>query len=259
MATTTLPTRHEVLADELIDEGGRGHTPFGLYVLPSSHPAAELARSLEADVFLEVFGNTPELLAEEYAKYEDASMYLCVFDHTLRRLAGVMRVILPSSAGLKSLDDIERGWNESASTVIARSPFTVDVEGAWDIATLAVAPDYRGDNTSGLISLALYQAVAALATRHEVQSIVCILDLVVLELIQKRTQRPLVSFAGLEPANYLDSPASLPVHWDVPDHRARLALIDPSLHELFYLGLGLESVLSTPAWDVVPAALPVAG
>jgi hypothetical protein len=72
-----------------------------------------------------------------------------------------------------------------------------------------------------------------------------------MDLIQTRTHRPLRGFDGLEPANYLDSPASLPVHWDLEDHRQRLSIIDPGLLDLFYRGSGLETVVSTPEWGIV--------
>src|SRR5579875_1985596 len=82
--------------------------PFGVYVLRSEDPAAELGRSLERAVFLEAFGNTPELLEVEYSPYESASLFLVVVDHRRRLPAGVMRVICPGGpAGLKSLNDLE--------------------------------------------------------------------------------------------------------------------------------------------------------
>src|SRR5438128_969954 len=87
-------------------------TPFGLYLVPSHQPEAELARSIERDVFFEYFGNTPELLAEEYGRYEQASLFLTVMDHVRVRPAGMIRVIQPSPAGLKTLHDLERVWEQ---------------------------------------------------------------------------------------------------------------------------------------------------
>jgi hypothetical protein len=246
--STELPD--DVLVDWLIEEGGRGSTPFGQYIVPSSHPAAALARRVEQTVFGEVFGNTPELLAEEYDPYDDASVFICVLDHVQRRIAGAIRLITPSPAGLKSIDDIETGWHEPAADVMARSPFDLDLDNTWDLATLAVAPDYRGESTDGLITLGLLQGVALLAGRHDVRHVVAILDLVVMDVIQTRYHRPMTTFAGLEPANYLDSPASLPIVWDLVDHRQRLELIDPTLGEIGYGGRGLEAVLSHPDWEL---------
>lgn len=240
------------LAESLITEGRRDDPPFGLYVLTSPQPGADLARSVEAQVFLEFFGNTPDLLDAEYGPYEAASLFLCVLDHRRRVPAGVIRIVTDSPAGFKSLGDIERAWGADAEDVARRSGFSFPPHEVWDIATLAVSPDYRGESTSGLVSLALYQAVGTLAANHGIRSLVTILDLVVLDLIQTRIGRPFTPFVGLEPRNYLDSPASLPVFCDLDDHRARIGLTDPAMHELLYEGTGLEAVVSGPAWDRLP-------
>jgi hypothetical protein len=228
--------------------------PFGVYVLAGSDPEAELARSVERDVFYEFFGNTPELLAEEYDRYEDASLFLCAVDHERDRAAGIMRIITPSAAGFKSLDDIGRAWGEPPHEVLRRSGVELERDALWDIATLAVAPEYRGDATGGMVSLALYQALGVLATARDVRWLVAILDLVVLDLIQDRTRRVFSRFDGLEPRNYLDSPASLPVYSDVLEYRSRVALLDRPLYELIFEGKGLEAVVSLPFASPVAAS-----
>jgi hypothetical protein len=242
-----MPLAASLTASDLVGRWAPGAPPFGIYVLPGSEPSAELARSIERDVFFEFFGNTPELLAEEYERYEDASLFLCVVDHERDRAAGLARIITPSPAGFKSLDDIGRAWGEPPHEVLRRSDVDLEPDALWDIATLAVAPEYRGDATGGLISLALYQAIGTLSADWGVRWIVAILDLVVLDLIQDRTRRVFSRFDGLEPQNYLDSPASLPVWSDLHEYRSRIALLDRPLHDLFFEGIGLESVVSLPA------------
>ncbi|HLM95539.1 MAG TPA: hypothetical protein VK283_04440, partial [Acidimicrobiales bacterium] len=80
----------------------RSTAPLGVYLFRSSDPASELARHVERVVFLETFGNTPELLIKEYAPYEEASIFLCVVDHLRQVPAGTMRVLLPSPLGFKT-------------------------------------------------------------------------------------------------------------------------------------------------------------
>ena len=238
------------LAEALVRDAGRADTPFGLYVLSGRDPSAELARDVERDVFAEFFGNSPALLAEEYDPYEDASIFFVVIDHARMVPAGVMRVIRPSTAGLKSLDDLDRVWGASTDEVCARTGVSFAGTRVWDIATLAAAPEYRGEATGGLISLALYQAVGMLAARDAVDYLVAVLDLVVLDLIQTRIGRPFDRFRGIEPVAYLDSPASLPAYCDFPAHEARIRLLDPTMHALLYRGEGLEAAISSPDWDV---------
>ena len=100
--------------EELVALHGRAGTPFGVYLLWSDEPAAELARAIEREVFLEVFGNTRELLEAEYGRYEPASLFMLVIDHEKLAPAGVMRVVTGSLLN-KTLDDIEHIWGVSVS------------------------------------------------------------------------------------------------------------------------------------------------
>ncbi|MGZ4785035.1 MAG: hypothetical protein ACXV5S_05150 [Acidimicrobiales bacterium] len=244
------------VADDLIAAHERGHTGFGVYVLRSDEPAAELARSVEREVFLEFFGNTPELLAAEYGPYEEASAFICVIDHVQREPAGVMRVILPSPLGFKSLHDIESRWGHPVDEVVARSGVELDRRALWDVATLAVRADYRGAASGGLVSLGLFQALAMLGPRSGARWAVAILDVIVLDLIQTEFVRPFTMLDGLAPRSYLDSPSSLPVLLDATEFESRLRFRAPSMAEILFDGRGLEPVLSTPPWDgaVEPAA-----
>ncbi len=235
------------LAQSVMTKAGRDTTPFGLYVIPGLDPAAELGRSIEREVFAEFFGNSPELLAEEYEPYDPNSLFFVVIDHRLRAPAGVLRALLPHGPA-KSLDDIARAWGEDPDEVIARTNPGIDRSLVWDIGTLAAMPDYRGSSTSGLITLSLYQCLAMLAHQDGVKWVTAVLDLVVLELIQKMISRPFTPFAGLEPLSYLDSPASLPVFLDADDYQPRLALTDPNMYDILFRGSGLEAAVSTPDW-----------
>lgn len=237
------------MARDLVRAAGRSDTPFGLYVVPSRDATAEVGRAVEREVFLEFFGNTPAMLADEYDRYENSSVFLVVIDHDRLMPAGAMRVIQPSPVGLKSLEDLH-AWNTTFEDARARSDATVDPAKAWDVATLAVAAEYRGAATNGLISLALYQGLNVLATSDpDVQWYVTILDLVVLDLIQTRLGHPFERYRGLEPITYLDSPASLPVFCDIADWETRLHTVDPSMHEILFGGSGLEQAVSTPVWS----------
>src|ERR1700722_10662684 len=96
---------------------------FGTYVFATDDPGAEIARDLERRVFLDAFGNTPALLAQEYEPYEAASFFVCVIDHRRQVCAAMLRVIVPieNGPGLKSLRDVEPTWGASASELLAAS------------------------------------------------------------------------------------------------------------------------------------------
>ena len=235
------------IAGDLITREGRGQTPFGLYVLGSQEPAAELARSVERDVFLDYFGNSPELLAHEYDRFEPSSFFLCVVDHLRRVPAGVIRIIVNSPVGLKSLQDIEHGWDVSADDLCERTGIEMDLDQVWDVATLAVASDYRGAATNGLITTALYQGMGWIFSADRIRWMIAILDVVVLDLVQGAVQRPFQNFDGIEPRRYLDSPSSLPVWADADEYLPRLKMLDPSVYELVVEGRGMEDVVSLPS------------
>lgn len=230
------------LTDSVIDPSAE--QAFGLYAWESGHAGAELGRHIERVVFQEYFGNSPELMAAEYAAYEPASVFFCVVDHRRRLPAGVMRVIRPGERGFKSLHDMERGWERSLDDVLARTRLSLDPDRVWDVATLAVDAEYRGDKTNGLISLALYQALATAALRAGVGWWVTILDVVVLDLLQTQTQRPFSYFHGVAPKRYLDSPSSVPVWCDIPKWERRLGALDPAMHEIICQGRGLEAAVT---------------
>src|SRR6266536_1479353 len=151
--------------------------PFGCYVLSSDEPAAELGRCVERTVFHETFGDTRDLLDREYEPYESASVFFVVVDHRRRVPAGMMRIIVPSPAGVKSVDDLARVWDAPVSEVLARVERTWDLGRLWDFATLAVAPEYRGEAALGLVTQALVQALTMVGRRWGARRFVAILDL----------------------------------------------------------------------------------
>ena len=128
-----------------------------------TRPESELARHVEREVFYEYFNNTPELLEAEYGPYEASTLFVCMMDHRRRLPAGVIRLVLPSPAGLKSLGDVEPVWGHRIDDVLWGMSLRLEADSAWDVATLAVDSEYRGRATDGLVSLGLYQSVAQLA------------------------------------------------------------------------------------------------
>ncbi len=251
--TATIQAQSWELVDDLIVREGRGDTPFGLYVLDADEPAAELARTIERNVFYEAFGNTPDLLAAEYGPYEDTSIFLCVIDHAERAAAGMLRLVLPSDRGFKSLHDLERMWGMTPESLSADHGIALDLTSLYDMATLAVPPDYRGAAACGLVATALYQGLGRMSLDRDLRWYLAILDQIVLKQINRPFGRPLSPIPGTEPMRYLDSPSSQPVLIDILDYRARVGLLDPKVHALLFAGEGLEAVVSQPEWQVRPA------
>jgi hypothetical protein len=222
----------------------RGTTaPLGVYLFRSTDPRAELARHLERAVFMETFGNTPELLAKEYAPYDSSSIFLCVVDHLRHVAAGTMRILLPSAAGFKTLDDAEPVWGETIRAMADRTGLDLDLTSTWDIATLAVAREYRGKATMGLVSMGLYQALALATPVCGIEWLIAILDVPVFRMIRWKLRMPMAGFKGVTARPYLGSPASMPAWCNVRDTERRIAQSDPDLHALYFEGTGMEPAI----------------
>lgn len=223
--------------------GPQALEPFGAYMFQTDEPGAELGRFVERAVFLESFGNTPEQLAEEYAPYEDHSVFICVIDQIRKLPVGVMRVLLPySEDSFKSLADIESVWGMAPRQLMDQTGVSIDLSKTWDIATLAVLPDYRAKATGGLVAMGLYQTLTLTSRQCGVEWYVAILDMPVFRMLRWKLQQIFVGYKGISPMPYLGSPASMPAWCDVIDAEIKLRK-DPSLHEVLVQGIGLEAAM----------------
>jgi len=217
--------------------------PFGAYLFAPDEPGAQLGRHLEQRIFLESFGNTADLLAQEYGPYEASSFFIVIVDHLRRLTAGVMRVVQPSPAGLKSLKDLESVWGEPAEVLARRTGLELAYEKTWDVATLAVPVEYRAQATGGLVTMGLYQTLTLGALLSATEWFVAILDVPVFRLIRWKLRMIFSGYQGVEPRPYLGSAASIPAWCDVVASERYLARDHPDLHAILCKGTGLEPVM----------------
>jgi hypothetical protein len=235
--------------DEVVEHGLS--QPFGLYVGGTDTVVGELARTVERVVFHESFGNTPEVLEREYGLYEPASLFYLAIDHRRRLPVGMMRCILPTPAGLKSVDDIRREWGEDVDALLTRTGIDLDQRPGWDTATIALLPDYRRGALRGLISMSLYQAAATAPRRLGFRWWFAILDVPVYRLLQWKLARPYSTYEGVEPGPYLGSEESIPVWCDLDEWSERVRRTDPDLFELVFSGTGIDAVVAPLDWAAV--------
>lgn len=211
-----------------------GPEPFGTYLFLPAEPSADIATDLERRVFLEAFGNTPELLEAEYRPYEHTSFFVCVIDHRRQTAAAMMRIIVPRHGRqLKTIHDLDPAWG-SAETVLARAGLlgVFEAERCWDIATLAVAPEYRTAAALGMMHVGLYQVIGRLGQRFGVQWLIAIFDYPVFRLM--RLQLGPVFRALGEPKPYLGSLRSVPACCELPEAKRYFRRKNPALYEVLY-------------------------
>jgi hypothetical protein len=213
----------------------RGSERYSVHSVAAAHPAAELGREIEREAFAEAFGNTREQLADEYRPYDDASVFLIAIDRHLRQAVGTMRIIVPSVAGPKSVLDLAREpWHEDHLSVLARTPGAPALEDTWDIATLAVPRRHRALGrivSRSLMDVFAHATYASLETGSPARYWVAMLDLHVLDLIQRTWNRPFRPWTGVPVGSYLDSPASLPVWTDTCEWIRRCGVEAPGLRD----------------------------
>jgi hypothetical protein len=200
-------------------------------------PFADGARECEAEVFTEVYNNTGEELAEEYAPY-GAQCFLVVIDQEQARtdpaasVLATSRIILPGAGGHKSVDDLAlQPWGADVPAVLA--PVGVDLAETMDIATLAVRR--RGGRDGAIAASALCHGMSMVSIAHDLPWLIAILNRTVLRMFAT-WKVPLLEIPGLGPRPYYGSPASTPVYLNWNDTRANLRRQEPFAHRKFILG-----------------------
>ena len=175
---------------------------FAALAIGPADPMADVARTVERQVFEEAFGNDTTTMAAEYAGYEPGSLFFLVMDRRTGLPAGAGRVI---DGGGKTLDDAPACIGRDLSAIAAAHGLH---DGKiWDFATVAVLPGYRGGRSGLAVSSLLYRTFLNAGRRAGVRHVVTMLD--------HRAQRNmallgarLVPMAASGPFAYLGSPST---------------------------------------------------
>ncbi|RBY86187.1 hypothetical protein [Blastococcus sp. TF02A-26] len=210
-----------------------------------AHTPAErdAARRVEAQVFLEAFGNTPDVMEQEYGPYEALSRFVVVVDDADGSALGTARLITPDDAGtLKTLVDMAGDpWHLPPAEALEAKGLTGRV--VWDVATLAVDPRFRAGAAGAEVSLALCHGIWQYSRNCGVDGLVTILDDGVLQLVQAMGL-PWFPMTGASSHPYLGSPASTPCDFLVAtagDHvRATQPELAPALVEGRFRSITLD-------------------
>jgi hypothetical protein len=229
---------------------GAAPEAMGVYAFGPEDPGAELAFSVEEQVFEEALGDTAAaVVADQFSPYEHATLLFCVVDQHRKLPAAMLRLILPSKAGLKTIADIEPTFGVPATELFAANQFDFDPNHTWDVATLAIGAEYRTAAFQGMVTMALCQSVSVLGRRLGFPYALAMLHVPVLRMLQWKLARPFNEFEGVEPRPYLDSPASLPTWMHLGEWHRRLADRDRVLFEIMTAGTGLDAAVRPPDWD----------
>ncbi len=160
-------------------------------------------------MFLQAFGNTPEVMQQEYGPYDDRSRFVTVIDDSTGRAVGTARIILPDATGeVKTLTDVAGApWHLSVPDSLRAAGLSGSP--VWDSATLAVHPRHRRNATGAEVTLALVHGLWRYTRLSGVRGAVTVLDDHVLASVQELGV-PWTPMVGATSQSYLGSPASTP-------------------------------------------------
>jgi hypothetical protein len=217
---------------------------MALRLLVAHTPAErDAARRVEAQVFLQAFGNTPEVMEQEYGPYEERSRFVTVIDEVGGSALGTARLILPDDAGtVKTLTDVAgEPWH--LDVAVALRAAGLSGRPVWDVASLAVDRRYRSGASGAEVSLALCHGIWQYSRNCGVHGLVTILDDRVLRLVQVMGL-PWNPMAGATSRYYLGSPASTPCDFRVGSAadsvRARRPDLLPALFDGTFRSIALD-------------------
>lgn len=194
-------------AEFLNSQENRPKTRFGCYLISGSDEYSNLGRFVEGQVFMDTFGNTPDVMETEYGPFEKASTFFVVVDHEANLPVGVMRIIENSEAGLKSLVDLERTPLKLKPEEVYEG-YNIDPGKCVDLGTLAVLPQYRGPAADFIPASLTYRTLfLTVLDNPKFEHVVTIVDENALRNLQF-FKFPFQPIFNSEALSYLDSPNS---------------------------------------------------
>jgi hypothetical protein len=211
-----------------------------------AHTPAErdAARRIESAVFLQAFGNTPEVMEEEYGAYEGRSRFIVVLDEESGSAVGAARFIVddPAAVPVKTLVDVAgEPWHvDPAAALVAAAPAGGPV---WDVASLAVDRRFRSGASGAEVTLALCHGIHEYSRRSGVEGWVTVLDDRVLRL-QRMMGIAWLAMPGAASQAYLGSGASTPCTLFIPSIEPHMRSVRPDVAPAI-----MDGVLTSIALD----------
>lgn len=206
----------EMLRQLQVEHAAVSDGRYSCYRIAGCSRYGDIARTVECEVFGEFFGNTPASMVEAYSQYEEHSVFLLVVDQASLLPAGALRIITNSSHGLKTLNDLEEEPLKISTPSVLEYHRIDDPMNCWDVGTLAVLKNYRGQSHDHIISSMLYGLFYAEVSRARVDHVVAMLDKVAWRQLTEMLVVPFITIAGSAPFTYLGVPNTRAAYVHVP-------------------------------------------
>jgi len=202
------PTTQELVRALIHQHPLPGDGRYGCYQIPGTNRYSDIARSVECSVFQHFFGNTAAVMQDAYGAYEQSSQFFLIVDRHEQAAAGTLRIIASSALGLKTLNDIAQPPLGLSARTVCEHHGIQDLSRCWDIGTLAVLKEYRGQKSDHLVGTMLYGALHRAAIEQGVDHAVTILDKHAYAQLTQMLAVPFEPIAGSRPFDYLGAPDS---------------------------------------------------
>lgn len=206
-------------AELLYERPPQGNAPEVYYKLEGIDPYADIARTIERQVFEDAFGNTTDTMERAYGPYEQQSMFFVAIDRTLDEPvpSGVLRIIKNGPRGLMTVNDlaesqgVEIGQRAEFIEQIKAYHGISDLDECWDIGTVAVLDQYRLDR-GHLTSVQLYRGMHVAGMTADIKHYFSMIDVDARRILVRMLGIPFEPLAGSGPMEYMDSSETYPVY-----------------------------------------------
>lgn len=246
LLTDALNSNQEVLQSD---------SPFALLTISGESPYANVARSLECQVFDHYFNNDPNEMKEEYAPYEDSSSFFLLVDRENTKAAGVMRIIHPGEAGSKSVNDLPTDKCVSSdgmtATQLSADELAQDLQFdpaiTLDVATIVAHPEYGAKARQDEVVLSsLMRAVYKYSQINGYDHLVAIIDKVPREKLEAVGLPIRTSDKVASPFEYLGAKGNSFIEIDIPAVEGSVRAVNDGLYDYVFgdQQLGGSTVLS---------------
>lgn len=247
----------EYLTRQLLSDSPPSDTRFCCYRLSGDNPYSDIARTVECRVFEHFFGNSPDVMTDQYGPYESQSSFLLVVDCRAQRPAGALRIISSSpNRGLKTLEDIVHAPLFLPTSKVMEHHGIDDLSRCWDVGSVAVLREYRGLKYDHLISTTLYGRLHMQAAASGIEHFTAILDSHAFGQLVRVFGVPFIPIMRSRAFPYLGSQSNVAAYCHVPSippmmaaHLNRLDVtfarsVRPYVMRLAY-GEGIPEVVGT--------------
>lgn len=210
----------DALTERFLSTKKLGCSRYACFAIEGTDPFANIARQLEREVFEQSWGNDSATMKKEFGPYDESSVFFMAVDTHEKVPAGVVRMIRNSSAGLKTIVDLDDSIKSPIAPIaipvadVMRHHGIDDLDRCWDGATAAVPRKYR--RRLAATHVQIMQVMALAAMRENIQHFVAVLDAPVVRAARDVLGLPLVPLVGTPPFTHMDAPNNQAVYAHVP-------------------------------------------